>query len=145
MSADSSKQDHSAEACDRHISSAISALVQQDLETGYSIAERNRTMHGALRRLQLLPNILELQRIGSRPEWDNYTHRPTPAEVRALRVQQIVQPHSPFLGMVQRPQDVEAIVSELQRLQWNALNPEAESDEDWYAAQHDHDSGKSAD
>lgn len=101
-------------------------------------------MYEALRRLQLLPNILESRRLGSRPEWDNYTHRPTPAEIRALRVQEIVTPHSPFLAMAERPEDVEAIIAELQNLQWNALNPQAESDEDWYAARHDHDTGHSA-
>lgn len=97
---------------------------------------RNQAILNALRRLELLPSIMEYQRTGPRPDWDNYTHRHTPAEIRALRVQSIVTPHRPFLDMTADIGAVEELVAELQSLQWNALNPEAQSDDDWYAAQH---------
>jgi hypothetical protein len=129
------EHDGDADSCNPSISDAVTVL-EHNLTANDPIGIRNRAMHDALRSLELLPNVLEYRRTGSRPEWDNYKHTPTPAEIRALRVQSIVTPHRPFLDMTADIGAVEELIAELQSLQWNSLNPEAQSDNDWYAAQH---------
>lgn len=110
------------------------------------VEQRNAGIRRVLRRLLLLPNIVELTERGHRPEWDNYRHNPTTQEKRALRIQRVVSAHDPFLGMAESPEDVEGIIAELQALQWGALNAEAETDDAWYARhRHEYDHSGTAD